>query len=94
MTSRPLALRRRAGLQHGVGLADAGRRAEEDLEPAASFPVGQGEQRIRRGTRRLGQGHDGLCLRRSGYITPSLGAQPVEGPVNVQDVDPRFPEDP
>jgi len=30
-------LQRARGFEHGIGLADAGRRAEEDLQPAA-FP--------------------------------------------------------
>ena len=46
-----LALRARRDLQHLVGLADAGRGAEEDLQPAAPllFAPGRLEQGVRRG---------------------------------------------
>ena len=48
-------------MQHLIGLADAGRGAEEDLEPAAAFLLGRLEQRLGRrplvAVRRLGVGH-------------------------------------
>ena len=48
-TSRPSALSRLARGQHGVGLADAGRGAEEDLELAAPLLARQRQQRVRIG---------------------------------------------
>ena len=49
-TSMPSFSLRARLMQHLVGLADAGRRAEEDLEPAAAFlALGRLEQRIGRG---------------------------------------------
>ena len=50
-------------LQHGVGLADAGRRAEEDLQPARSLPPERGQKRVR--IRASGVGSVGWGHRRS-----------------------------
>jgi len=47
--------------QHGVGLADPGSKAEEDLELAAIFLGDRGQQRLGRGTAFIGGrgvGHD------------------------------------
>ena len=46
-TSTPSSLSRRALEQHGVGLADAGRGAEEDLQLAARLPLERRQQRVR-----------------------------------------------
>ena len=56
-TSRPLAFSVARRRQHGVGLADAGRRAEKDLEMAAAFLLGERQQGFRRGSLRLFSGH-------------------------------------
>ena len=80
MTCRALLARRPRGLKHGIGLPDAGRRPEKDPEAAAPLPVGQGEQCIRRGTRRLGQGHEGLRLRRVRIHHALLGNPAGRGP--------------
>ena len=47
-------------LQHGVGLADAGRGAEEDLQPAGALPPERREKGVRIracGVRSVGWGH-------------------------------------
>ena len=91
---RALLARRPGRLKHGIGLAHAGRRPEKDLEAAAPLPVA-------RASSASGEAR-GVSVRAmrayasvvSGYITPSLRTQPVEGQIDAQDVDAGLPEDP
>ena len=53
------------GRQHGVCLADAGRRAEKNLQAAAPFLVGEGQQRIGRSSLRLAGRPSALVYDRS-----------------------------
>ena len=89
-TSTPCARSARAARQHRVGLADAGRGAEEDLQLAAPRPApprafGRGQQ-LHRDRDVVGR-H--LCHGRS----LRLACTRVEGEVQLQHVDPRLAED-
>ena len=81
---RPLSLR--AAGQHGVGLADAGRRAEKDLQMPAAFLVGEGEQRVRRSALAFIGGH------RASSMLTNLGLQRVEREVEREHIDARLAE--
>jgi len=61
---------RLGGLQHLVGLADAGRRAEEDLEAAALLLRRLAQQRLGRGT----VGSVGAVVAHAGFL-PLVTAQ-------------------
>ena len=55
-----LAARRR---EHGVGLADAGRGAEKNLQMPAPFLLGEGQQGVGRSSLRFVAGHAAPCER-------------------------------
>ena len=84
-TSRPSAFSARAAGQHRVGLADAGRGAEKNLQMPAPFLLGEGEQGVGRSSLRFLAGMRLLCA-------PSLRLQPVEREVELEHVDARLAE--
>ena len=66
----PLVLEAPRVLQHRVGLADAGRGAEEDLQPAGGLPPERRQKRVRIGASIVGSARWGH--RRSSGITTTL----------------------
>ena len=66
----PLVLEAARVLQHRVGLADAGRGAEEHLQPAGSLPPERRQKRVRIGASIVGSARCGH--RRSSGITTTL----------------------
>ena len=70
--------------EHGVGLADAGRRAEVDLQPSPRLAADQVEELL--GGRAGGFGDGSWPSARERSI-PGLGR--IQGQVELQDVDPR-----
>ncbi len=86
-------------VEHGVGLADAGRGAEEDLELAATLLDFGGarfdEQRVGIGTPGFGghsRGLSGAILLRDGPRARARGTR-VESQVELEDVDSRLAEE-
>jgi hypothetical protein len=61
-------------LQHGVGLTNAGRGAEKDLQPARSFPADRRQKRVRIGSSRVGS--VGWGHRRS-YVVMTILTHPA-----------------
>ena len=82
----PLGLGSAGGDQHGVGLADARRGAQEDLQAPAPVSPGAGEQRLGRGPSRWFSGH-GVPLRPHNL----LGCG-IEREIELKDVNPWLAE--
>ena len=77
--------------EHPVGLADAGRGADVNLEPPLSLLGDQVEERLRRGTL-LSHTGKSIYARRGAVFSAAWRGHPVKRQVKLQHIDARLAE--